>query len=147
MNKGVNDLKPFLISKRQDERLCHQFSLRLTSKQKAKLHQLSLNYGVDMGAILRGLIESFEASNIDDIRKVFIANSGTIEHPLIAKVDTLLELFQEDKTRAKTLNRIDQNSEDSVSSKLDLIQQGISNLLEHKSSPLHLPFPCQALRG
>jgi|GEM_PF-1870778 len=93
MNKGVNDLKPLLIAKRQDERLCHQFSLRLTLKQKEKLHQLSLDYGVDMGAILRGLIDSFEASNFDDIRKVFLANSGTIEHPLMAKVDTLLELL------------------------------------------------------
>jgi hypothetical protein len=147
MNKGVNDLKPLLISKRQDERLCHQFSLRLTSKQKAKLHQLSLNYGVDMGAILRGLIESFEASNIDEIRKVFIANSGTIEHPLIAKVDTLIELFKQDKTKEQTLNSIDQNSEDSVSSKLDLIQQGISNLLEQKSKPTPPSFSLPSLEG
>lgn len=147
MNKGVNDLKPLLIAKRQDERLCHQFSFRLTSKQKTKLHQLSLDYGVDMGTILRGLIDSFEASNFDGIRKVFLANSGTIEHPLLAGVGTLLELYQQENKGGKIPNRTDQNSEDSVSSKLDLIQKGISNLLEQKSKTPLTSFSLPSLDG
>lgn len=116
-------------------------------KAKDKIAPLSVDYGVDMGTILRGLIDSFEASNFDGIRKVFLANSGTIEHPLLAGVGTLLELYQQENKGEKIPNRTDQNSEDSVSSKLDLIQKGISNLLEQKSKTPLTSFSLPSLDG
>lgn len=94
MVHGVQDLKPYLIERRQGGGLSYPFSLRLNREQKDKLHQLSISYGADIGAIIRALISSFDDSKVLGVRESFSAHSGTIEHPLILKVDALTELVE-----------------------------------------------------